>query len=33
MQEKRMEETQPSERELRQRFADPPAEYGPMDCW
>lgn len=28
-----MADSQPSELELRQRFADPPAEYGPVDCW
>ena len=28
-----MADANPSERELRRNFADPPAEYGPIDCW
>ena len=28
-----MADSQRSELELRQRFGDPPAEYGPVDCW
>ena len=28
-----MADSRRSELELRQRFGDPPAEYGPVDCW
>ena len=28
-----MADSQPSELELRQRFVDPPADCGPVDCW
>ena len=33
MHEERMAGTHPGERELRHHFGDPPAEYGPADCW